>query len=94
MGIPEDGVPTDEPVILIADDLTPSETVKMDKNKILAFVTVRGSSNSHTAILARTMNIPALIGVDYVEEIDGKWPWWMASGKLIVEPEEGSAGSV
>ncbi len=52
-----------EPSILIADDLSPSETVQLDKEKILAFVTVHGSSNSHTAILARTMNIPALIGV-------------------------------
>lgn len=53
----------DEPVIIIADDLTPSETVQMEKSKILAFVTVHGSVNSHTAILARMMNIPALIGV-------------------------------
>lgn len=53
-----------EPVIIVADDLTPSETVVLDKSKILAFVTVHGATNSHTAILARTMNIPALIGVD------------------------------
>ena len=52
-----------EPSIIVADDLTPSETVQMDKRKILAFVTVHGSTNSHTAILARMMNIPALIGV-------------------------------
>ena len=52
-----------EPSVIVADDLTPSETVQMDKEKILAFVTVHGSTNSHTAILARTMNIPALIGV-------------------------------
>ncbi len=52
-----------EPAIIVAEDLTPSETVQMDKNKILAFVTVHGSINSHTAILARMMNIPALIGV-------------------------------
>lgn len=83
------GVNSDEPVIILADDLAPSETVQLDKDKILSFVTVHGSVNSHTAILARTMNIPALIGVDYVEEIDGK----MAvvdgfGGKLIVEPEE------
>lgn len=52
-----------EPVIIIADDLSPSETVLLDKDKILAFVTVHGSTNSHTAILARMMNIPALIGV-------------------------------
>lgn len=60
----------EEPVIVMADDLTPSETVQMDKEKILAFVTVHGSTNSHTAILARMMNIPALIGVDMnLEEI-------------------------
>lgn len=53
-----------EPSIIVADDLTPSETVVLDKSKILAFVTVHGAANSHTAILARTMNIPALIGVD------------------------------
>lgn len=54
----------ENPVIVVADDLTPSETVQMDKEKILAFVTVHGSTNSHTAILARMMNIPALIGVE------------------------------
>lgn len=54
----------EEPVILAADDLSPSETVVLDKRKILAFVTVHGSANSHTAILARTMNIPALVGVE------------------------------
>lgn len=53
-----------EPVIIVAKDLTPSETVGLDKNKVLGFVTVHGSSQSHTAILARTMNIPALIGVN------------------------------
>ena len=53
-----------EPSIIVADDLSPSETVQMDKNKILAFVTVHGSTNSHTAILARMMNIPALVGVN------------------------------
>ena len=52
-----------EPSIIVADDLTPSETVQMDKSKILAFVMVHGSKNSHTAILARMMNIPALVGV-------------------------------
>ena len=74
MGVAEDGIPTDEPVILVGDDLTPSETIKMDKNKILAFVTLRGSSNSHTAILARSMNLPALVntGMKPVEEWNGK----------------------
>ena len=60
------------PVILVADDLTPSETVQMDKSKLLGFVTRKGSTNSHTAILARTMNIPALIGVDISDDWDGK----------------------
>ena len=62
----------DQPVILVADDLTPSETVQLDKTKLLGFITRHGSSNSHTAILARTMNIPALIGVDFDESWDGK----------------------
>ena len=62
-GRKETGPYFEEPVIIIADDLSPSETVQMDKEKILAFVTVHGSANSHTAILARMMNIPALIGV-------------------------------
>lgn len=62
----------DEPVIVVAEDLAPSETVQMDKEKLLAFVTRLGSANSHTAILARTMNIPALIEVDIKEEWNGK----------------------
>lgn len=79
----------DEPVIVVADDLAPSETVQMDKEKLLAFVTRHGSANSHTAILARTMNIPALIDVDIKEDWDGK----MAvvdgySGTLYIEPDE------
>lgn len=61
------GVTGDEPVILLADDLAPSETVQLDKSRVLSFVTRHGSTNSHTAILARTMNIPALIGVDFSE---------------------------
>lgn len=62
----------EQPAILVADDLTPSETVQLDKSKLLGFITRHGSSNSHTAILARTMNIPALIGVDFDESWDGK----------------------
>ena len=62
----------DKPAILVADDLTPSETVQLDKSKLLGFITRYGSSNSHTAILARTMNIPALIGVDFQDDWDGK----------------------
>ena len=77
----------EEPIILVADDLAPSETVQMDKEKLLAFVTEQGSTNSHTAILARTMNIPALIGVTIQKEWDGK----MAvvdgfTGTLYVDP--------
>ena len=67
-----DGDLGEEPVIVVAEDLAPSETVQMDKSKLLAFVTRLGSSNSHTAILARTMNIPALIGIDIKEEWNGK----------------------
>lgn len=74
-------IPGDDPVIIAADDLSPSETVQMDKRKLLAFVTKHGSSNSHTAILARTMGIPALTGV----EIDSSW-----DGKIgIVDAYEG-----
>lgn len=62
----------EQPAILVADDLTPSETVQLDKSKLLGFITRYGSSNSHTAILARTMNIPALIGVDFDESWDGQ----------------------
>lgn len=61
----------EEPVIVVADDLTPSETVQLDKSKLLGFVTRFGSANSHTAILARTMNIPALIGVEFDDSWDG-----------------------
>lgn len=80
-----------EPSVIVADDLSPSETVQMDKEKILAFVTVHGSTNSHTAILARMMNIPALIGVPMdlnslktgmTAVVDG------FSGQVIFEPEE------
>lgn len=62
----------DQPAILVADDLTPNETVQLNKSKLLGFITRHGSSNSHTAILARTMNIPALIGVDFDDGWDGK----------------------
>ena len=81
-----------EPSIIVADDLSPSETVQMDKEKILAFVTVHGSTNSHTAILARMMNIPALIGVPM--DLNGLKTGMTAvvdgfSGQVIFEPEEG-----
>lgn len=69
----ENVVSFNEPSIIAADDLAPSETVQLDKNKVLGFVTMRGSSSSHTAILARTMNIPAIIGVgsQLKDEFDG-----------------------
>lgn len=63
----EESLLTREPVILVAEDLTPSETVQLDKEKILAFLTLRGSENSHTAILARTMAIPAVVGLGYLD---------------------------
>lgn len=90
-GIPEDGIQTDEPVIVVADDLTPSETVKMDKNKILAFVTVRGSANSHTAILARSMNLPALVNtkMQLTDDINGKIGVVDGfDGEFLIEPEQ------
>lgn len=78
-----------EPVILVAEDLAPSETVQLDKSLLLSFVTRYGSTNSHTAILARTMNIPALIGVDYSEDIDGHYGIVDGfSGVLYVDPDE------
>ncbi len=78
-----------EPVIVVAEDLAPSETVQMDKSQVLGFVTRQGSSQSHTAILARTMNLPALIGIPVKAEWDGK----MAAidginGILYVDPDE------
>ena len=82
------GIQSDEPVILLADDLAPSETVQLDKSKVLSFVTRHGSTNSHTAILARTMNIPALIGVDYPGDADGKMGIVDGyEGKIIIDPE-------
>ena len=88
-GIEEKELEGNEPVIIIAEDLAPSETVQLDKSKVLAFVTRLGSSNSHTAILARTMNIPALIGV----EIDPAWDGMMgavdgAKATIYLEPDE------
>ena len=86
----QDALHATEPVIIAADDLAPSETVQLDKEKVLAFVTLHGSTNSHTAILAKTMNIPALIGTDMpLDEVEGK----MAvvdgyEGRIYVEPDE------
>ena len=81
-----------EKVIICADDLAPSETVSLDKDKVLAFVTAHGSSNSHTAILARNMNIPAVIGVgsDFLKEVqDGTEAIVDGfTGEIFVEPDE------
>lgn len=79
----------DEPYIIAADDLSPSETVQLDKSKLLGFVTRLGSTNSHTAILARNMNIPALIGTDISEAWDGKLAIIDGYNACIyIEPEE------
>lgn len=81
-----------EPVIVVASDLTPGETINLDKSKVLAFVTKKGSSNSHTAILARSLNIPALVSVDFISddlsEFNGKFAAVDAvNGKLYIEPD-------
>ena len=91
LGIVEGGIDSQEPVVLAADDLAPSETLQMDKSKILGFVTMGGSGNSHTAILARTMGIPAICGSgdalkpEYegrIAYVDGE------NGQLILDPDE------
>lgn len=90
LGVVDGGIHSDVPVILAADDLAPSETLQLDKSKILGFVTMGGSGNSHTAILARTMGIPAICGAgealaegynDRVGYIDGE------TGQLIIDPD-------
>lgn len=86
---------SDEPVIILAEDLAPSETVQLDKDKILSFVSVKGSVNSHTAILARTMGIPALIGTPVIpdNDIDGKMGIVDGnSGCLYVDPDNEKLG--
>ncbi len=83
-------VVTDEPVIILADDLAPSETVQLEKDKVLSFVTVHGSVNSHTAILARTMGIPALVSteMELTEDLDGKLAVVDGNhGMIYVEPD-------
>lgn len=89
-GSTENKITAAEPVIVLADDLAPSETVQLDKDKILAFVAVHGSVNSHTAILARTMGIPALVDtkMTIADELEGKEAIVDAiAGRLYVEPE-------
>lgn len=90
-GIVEGGIASEVPVILLADDLSPSETVQLDKSKILAFVTKNGSANSHTAILARSMNIPALVKTDValLEEYNGIQAVVDGiDGTFIINPDE------
>lgn len=88
-GVEESGAVMEEPSILVAEDLAPSETLQLDRSKVLAFVTRKGSTNSHTAILARTMNIPALVMVAEAENVDGLMGIVDGKeGKLIVEPDE------
>ena len=87
----------DEPVIIAADDLVPSETVQLDKEKVLSFVTMYGSANSHTAILARTTNIPAVIGLGEAlkEEYDGKVAIVDGvDGKVYIDPDEETMASM
>ena len=84
----ESSILGEEPVILMAEDIAPSETVQMDKTKLLSFVTRLGSANSHTAILARTMGIPALVGVDIDQKYEGKLAIVDGyEGKFIVDPD-------
>ena len=91
-GTDSNKVDTNEPVIIVADDLAPSETVQLDKDMVLSFVTVHGSLNSHTAILARTMAIPALIGTEALPlnaSVDGKLGIVDGfNGKIYVDPDE------
>ncbi len=90
-GREEERIQAGEPVIILADDLAPSQTVQLDTSRILAFVTVRGSLNSHTAILARTMGIPALVGtgISLDADLDGR-PGIVdgAAGMLYIDPDE------
>lgn len=90
-GNTEHNLKANEPAIVLAEDLAPSETVQMDKDKILSFVTVHGSVNSHTAILARTMSIPALVdtGINLTNNLDGKDAIVDGfDGVIYIEPDE------
>ena len=90
-GAGQSGVDADVPVIVAADDLVPSETVQLDKKMVLGFATMYGSSNSHTAILARTMNIPAIIGLGEAlrPEYDGAFAVIDGfDGKIYIDPDE------
>ncbi len=97
MGVVEGGIDSDEPVILAADDLSPSETLQLDKSKILGFVTREGSGNSHTAILARTMGIPAVCGAgeSLREEYGGRLGYIDGdTGAVYLEPDELTLGTL
>lgn len=89
LDLPEEGIRLEESAVLVADDLTPGETVKLDRSKILGFVTAKGTSSSHTAILARSMNLPALVGVKLplIDDLQGK-PCVVDgfTGAFLVEP--------
>lgn len=86
---PEETEDPDEGYIIVADDLAPSETIQLDREKVLAFITRKGSTNSHTAILARTMNIPALVLTPVPEEINGKEAIVDGfTGTVILDPDE------
>ena len=90
-GVAEGGINSEVPVILAADDLAPSETIQLDKSKILAIATQGGSGNSHTAILARTMGIPAVCGLGDAlsEELDGQEAYIVGeTGQLVFEPDQ------
>ena len=89
-GVAEGGINSEVPVILAADDLAPSETIQLDKSKILAIATQGGSGNSHTAILARTMGIPAVCGLGDAlsEELDGQEAYIVGeTGQLVFDPD-------
>ncbi len=91
MGVVEGGIDSEEPVILAADDLAPSETLQLDKSKILGFITQGGSGNSHTAILARTMGIPAICGLGDAlkDELNGRLAYIDGeTGKVAFDPDE------
>lgn len=93
VGETDEIMPFKEPVILVAEDLTPSETVQLDKSKLLSIVTKYGSANSHTAILAKTMGIPAMVNVSFDGPVDGELNGKVAivdacEGKFITDPDE------
>ena len=91
MGVVEGGIDSEEPVILAADDLAPSETLQLDKSKILGFITQGGSGNSHTAILARTMGIPAICGLgdSLKQELNGRMAYIDGeTGKVAIDPDD------